>query len=418
MKLNKARNKSAQQAAKSATKSSGMSGNRQKVIKAIERDVGEQARDIAEGSRNVLSAVGQAYLKALVDTPAAGDSGIPSNSGGYPQKTSIIKLRCEGDFYNGINGMGFVSANPGLTSWQSSVANSPSVSQAGGPFSNVTVAVHTPLNSTLTGIPHPFSGGIGLADVRPTTWANAPWAVPGVGHTGDVLWRQVGSTLEVFPNSSLGGTATAQSGDIALLETPGHVDPGIAQPMDVAGFQTMNTTRIVRGIDIGGTKEKIVVNHHPLETALAANSGSSGASFVQSDFAFNDSAGGSAQRIPQFGGGGVNVCNRGPLVVQTSGTPGSSYHFTLTTMFEVKGRIVQDLEARVVDGRAMDLIQNALATKILSGYVGSPPMVEKSYFTQIAAVASAAGDVLWKKGKEWLGNAAHAALAEFGGFGI
>jgi len=308
--------------------------------------------------------------------------------------------------------MGFVSANPGISSWQSNVGNSPSVTQSGGPFGNRVVACFTPLGSTLTSIPHPSGGGIGVADMRVATWANAPFSVPGTGNTGDVLWRQVGSTLEVFPNSSLGGTATAQSGDIALLETPGHVDPGVSQTMDVASFQTMNTTRIVRGIDIGGTKEKIVVNHHPLETALASNTGSSGTSFMQSDFAFNDSAGGTSQRVPSS----VNLPNRGPLVIQTSGAPGSSYHFTLTTMFEVKGRIVQDLEARVVDGRAMDLIQNALATKILSGFVGSPPMVEKSYLTQIAAVASAAGDVLWKKGREWIGNAAHAALADFGGF--
>jgi len=379
-----------------------------RVKKALARDVVEDARDIAEGSRAVLSKVGQDYLRALVNTPMAENVGIPSNLGGYPGRTGCIKLRSEGDFQIGTGGMGFVSFSPGITSWLDTTSAGYN-DIVGGPFLNVVNGCFSTGAFAGAALPSPQAGPIPIAQMGQCLWDAPPYQVPNINSTGNVSFRVVGCTLEVFPISSMSGT-NPQNGDLILLELPGHIDPGLTPILTPNNAESFPTSRIIRGVQSGSIAEKIVVNWHPKVTAV--DNPNYPQTSLWSDYVFLDPAAGANMRFA-----GANALpTRGPLLVMASGIPGTIYHFTCTVMYEIRGRLVSDPEPRVVDGRAIDLIQNALSTKDISGYVGYPDQVEKSYFSQIAAVAAKAGDILWKKGKEWAGTAASAALSEIGGF--
>jgi hypothetical protein len=179
-----------------------------------------------------------------------------------------------------------------------------------------------------------------------------------------------------------------------MLEWPGHVEATATTTL--AEFESNKRTRTIRSASTkDGRSEKIILNFHP-RVSLAT-----GAAQID-DYQFIDVVSRSAS-VSAFAG---------PLTFMFSGTPGSQFHYDISFLYEVRGRLVLSTKARLVDSRGMDLVSNMISAKQMSGFLGNPVHVTHSYL----GMAWEMGKKLWGSVKTPVKKAALEALKDVAGF--
>jgi len=357
-----------------------------KAKKAIDRAIDDDVRSITDGSRKKLSSIAQRYLRAIVEPGTAAKTGVPTLLGGNPGRTAIETTKAEGKFTIGNDGWGYVKVpNPKRHS-----------STTFGPFAGSKCLEYT-TGSSFLGTDFPTTAGVAPAGTAHSTW-NTVLGNPSAYLTGDLLYRLVGMSVEVFPESSF----SSQNGNLTLVEFSGHADASRQQPLaftDVVGYEN---SRVLRATQTGPQSEKIVANWHPQNTKVESHGGSTHESTV-GDFDFKTpTAGWSALVMPCDG-----------LCIIAEGATDTDFHYVVHAMWELKGNAVRGKKPRAVDSRGMDLVFNALNRKILDGFVAKPQHAYESYLHTAAAEAQKLGTRAAGKLAE---SAASASLKAIAGF--
>ncbi len=366
------------------------SKNQKSLEKALDDELKGEVRSVRDGSRKELSEPIKRYLKALVDTKNAKPTHVPYLDGGMALRSRSFKIKVEGKFSIGTNGLGYMTIpNP-----DTSLA-----SGGTGPFSTTVACTTTLPGYTGTNIGQ-------YATILSANHANYTWpsAYDPTGYKGgDMEFRTVGMTVEVFPESSF----SSQNGALYLHEVPDHVLLNWSTTsLPISDIQTHQTTRVLRATQTGPQSEKIVLNWHPQAHAYTEGATADQNQYSMNDFDFKPAL--------TFLGSGFRSPANG-LVIVAEGAASTSFHFTLTGMFEVRGRLVRGLKGRTVDSRGMDLVSNTLARKTISGYVGNPEHVYESYLWKAWDSAKALGRWGWNHKKE-ISDSATAAFNALGGF--
>lgn len=354
-----------------------------KVKKAIDQSLERDVRAIREGSRREISPICQRYLKALVDTRSAPKVGVPTNIGGHPGRTAIVRYTQQIETTTAGSGIAAVSIAP--------LGNETTTSRT-GPFLNTSPIVFT--DATFTGTTLPAEGGAFSTGVQRTGWTQSTYDVSSMNGS-KLLYRLVGCTLTVFPD----GSFSTQNGRIVLCEAPSHASLNDSVPLDLTTVQSFPQSRVIRAVQTGAQSEKIVLNWHP-------KSGSAAGRFYN-DFDFRSAAVGSTPPsvMPPVNG----------LLLVMQGNAATSFHIEVTAMYEVKGTAVPNLKPRLVDSRGMDLIQNSLACKLVDGYVGKPEHVYESYLSHAWTMAKKATSWIRENEKQLIDGAAK-AVSTIAGF--
>ncbi len=362
--------------------------NKQKAKKHLEKSLERDLREIRDGSRKEVSSVCQRYLKAIVDTRNAPKVGVPTNIGGHPGQTAIQRFTQQLEVVTGSGSLGFCAVQPSYTRGLVSGQSGPWQSGNQMWYSNATsFAGATPLPLPLNTPP------LGTAIAG---WSQSPYRRSATTQSSDLMWRIVGCTITVTPTSSF----SDQNGRIVLLEAPSHVplnDTGGAG-FDLAAAESFPTARVLRAVQTGAQSEKIVLNWHPKSSAF---------SNTRNDFDFNYIEPGqpSATQTPGLNG----------LMVVFHAKSGTAFHCEVTCMYEMKGKMVPGVKPRLTDSRGMDLIQNTLARKLISGYVGKPEHVYESYLSQAWTMARKTGRWIKEHERELMDGAGK-ALGTIAGF--
>jgi len=368
-----------------------MSDNSKKNMqKALNASFLTQVRDIENGARNTLSQAGQNYLAALVDPANAPESGIPASSGGYPGRTGVLKGRTEVTMQIGTLGFGYISTSP---------YSSPGSTQdfLTGPLADRTGLQWTTnaYGANTVGLMNAIvPGGVQGSPLFPTS----PYQVSSLGTNASskLSYRVVGHAITIFPTSSF----SQQNGQIYMLEAPNHNPINLGATLAPSQVSALIQCRIIRATQTGAQSEKIVLNWHPR----------SGSTLDGGEGSFND--------LDFVGTNGQNYTGVLPvngLIIMVTGLPGTSFECIVDTMFEVRGSAVVDVRPRTVDSRAMDLIFNALAMKVESGYVGIPRQVESGYLAAIWGAIRKGGEFV-KENEKSLMKLASGAARQLAGF--
>jgi len=355
-----------------------------KIKKTISDSFQRDFEEIKKGSRNEMTTVSQNYLKAIVDTRSAPKVGVPTNIGGFPGRTGIVRYTEQVEVYTGTAGFGYVSVN--LTGNQ--------LSPYGGPFNDTPVIEYT--SAVFTGNSIAAMGSPVPAGMGQNSWQKSEFKRAGLVES-DLQYRVVGCTIKVFPEAS----ALSQNGRIILLEPPSHAPLNSSFIATGPAIENAPTARVIRAVQTGELREQVVLNWHP--------KGYTGDKFGTGDFDFQTA---NPTPVSPFG-----ILPATDLVVAfqcSTGTP-SQFHVEVTAMYELRGLRVTNVKPRLVDSRGMDLIQNVFSSKIISGYIGKPEHIYESYLYKIWEGARKVGGFLSKHEKE-ITEGVGRGLKALGGF--
>lgn len=362
------------------------------VKKQMDKQLQNDYREIRDGSRQTMSRPIKEYLKAIVDTKNAKLVGVPTNVGGYPGRTAVRRYKQETDIVIGTSGFGYINLN---TSTIEHITNTETL--VSGPFNNSRNIGWTDGTYSGTGIP-PLNTALPVG-VNQSGWSQSNIDIS-EAIKGNVQWRTVGTTLEVFPESSF----SRQNGRIILLEIPSHdaLNFSGASNVQFSDLESFPTSRVLRGVQTGAQSEKIVLNWHPraLDEANYSNS--------FNDFNFKSISGINQSSSP------LQMPLK-ELIIIFIGDPGTRFHSTITSMFELRGRGINDIKPRLVDSRGMDLVMNTFAHKVTDGYVGKPEHVYESYLASAWRIAKKSAGFINRHQKEIMEGAGK-AMSLIGGF--
>jgi hypothetical protein len=332
--------------------------NKSKATKSYDKAVEQSLKSVVDGSRKALSKPGQDYLRLLVDPRGA--KLVPSiySLGGFAGQVGLVRTRTRGVAKIGSAGYGFVFTNAHRV----------------GPYIDRSAAIYTdasyagtassaPPNSTTTG------------GVLANNWSKAPFTAAG-STAAELSFRPIASAIYVYPRSN----KLSQDGDIVMLEEPGHIFASNA--LSLQNIESHSRSRVLTGAQQGDPRVENVLNWHP-------RGGTAGISSTSNDFRWTTQGASSAN--------GANIDGDFDLMVLFHGTTGIEYHFEVVTVYECIGFSATALRTRLVDDRSWNIIQNAFASKTVSGWVGNPAKAEHSYLS-----------AAWHWGKKLLGNASAA----------
>jgi hypothetical protein len=254
---------------------------------------------------------------------------------------------------------------------------------------------------------HPGVSNITFAD-SDLTYSQVGTAANGATFDKAVGFRCVGACIEIFCEASF----STSSGEITLLEMPGHICPqGSATPagggLTYDKIASNSHARTIRATQTSSQQEKIVLNFHPRMASPHYGVQFEGVN----DFAY---------QYPSHDNGiqpSTSHVQPWSLIVAVSGVSFPlTFHYTVTAIYEIVGSNIQG-KVRPVDSRGMDLVHNVLMSKNLSGYVGKPEQIEESYLHQAWKHATKSlGGLVTGKAKGLLESAATHGLEALGGF--
>ena len=88
--------------------------NKRAIRDATRQTLRREAEAVRKASRDVLSPLGEAYMKCIVDPMSAKPTGVPTIIGGVPGRTRIVRSQMSNTFEVGASGFGWIMVNPGL----------------------------------------------------------------------------------------------------------------------------------------------------------------------------------------------------------------------------------------------------------------------------------------------------------------
>ncbi len=324
----------------------------------------EDLRSVMSGARDMLSLPAERLLQAMVSPRDAEACPRIDTLGGYAQAVLPDKAKAVCQVAVGTNGVGFCA-----------------IGFNNGPSSNLSVcrvsdATYT--GTQATQIPGISGATPGVSNIQ---WGSVPYLPPGGINSAGMQFRTVAGAAYVSPE----GSANSQNGNLYLLELPGHCFAIDGANMSFTQAMTHERTRHIKGVQLGDPTVENVLNWHPVVASQLVNS--SGAGPVNSFINENAWA-----PVPTSTGGTPDTINPSLLVVVT-GLPGAIYNIEIHAIFELRGYQIAGAKPPYYDSRGQDLIFNALAHKMVSGWVGRPQEAEASYKHQVVRTAQRADDV-------------------------
>lgn len=351
----------------------------QKQIKkeSLKKAMDKSDRD--EISRNLktirgghgLSNICKDYLDQIVDCSTKRPVGAPTLIGGVPGRTSVYRLKEEVRVVIGTLGYGFLSLN---------YSNTQSGSVPSGPFRDAPVFTYS--TSVFAGNVINQENNVPTTGIVSKGWNLSKRKLAdftGSDIENQFQWRCVSAIAECTNTTAV----LDQAGTIVMWEPPNHGTANANSPYPLSQCESERTSRVIRAQNGAEASDRAALNWHPKAMALAAS-----AEF--NDFFFNTFT------SPP----GVNTntpgVNHGLFVLQ--GDPGDSFHFSISAIYEVKGRTATGVKPRLTDGHGMNIVFNTLAAKALDGYVGNPRRVADGYLAKAWEVAKKLGG--WVKEHE------------------
>lgn len=346
----------------------------QALKKAADKtDRDEMSRNIETIRRgNGLSSICKDYLDQVVDCSTRKPVGAPTLMGGVPGKTGVFRLKEELRVIIGTAGYGYLNI-------------SYSDSQAGGvptgPFTDAPVFSYTTATYAGTDM---LSRGAGL----PIGVVNKGWTLSQRSLTDYAVadaqnayqWRMVSGLAECTNTTAV----LDQNGTVVMWEPPNHGTANSAVPYDLTLCEAERTSRVVRAENTGDVVDKVALNFHP--KALNISLGDE-----VNDFYFN-----TFNAVPTPSIARTPGLSHAFFVLQ--GKPGDAFHFTVSAVYEAKGRLVQGIKPRITDEHGMNIVFNTLAAKALDGYVGNPRRVADGYLAKAWEISKKIGG--WVKQHE------------------
>lgn len=319
---------------------------------------------IRDGARSSLSTVAHDYLNQLVDCSSGKAVGAPTLIGGAPGRTQVTRQKGEFDVSIGSTGLGFFAVNLA----QTGVSGSP----ATGPFNDTPNFMYT--NSSFNDVQVPTTGILLPAGVLAKGFEGSPWSLIEVASASHeqrtyLNWRAVAAMIKVTNISAV----LTQNGLLAAWSPPNNqpVNNNSGVNLDLTTVENFKTSRVVRAQNDGDLKDHLVLNWHP----HAYENAGAGAS---NDFEFISSAMSPGSTGPWLN----NMVDVKDGLIVFRGTPGQTFHISVSVIYELKGTAARSVKPRLVDSRGMDLVFNTIASKSLSGYVGDPRHVADGYLAK------------------------------------
>lgn len=320
---------------------------------------------IRDGARSSLSTVAHDYLNQLVDCSSGKAVGAPTLIGGAPGRTQVTRQKGEFDVQIGVTGNGFFAVNLAQTGVAGIAAT--------GPFNDTPNFMYT--NSNYNDILIPETGTLLPTGVVAQGFVGSPWSLREVASTiheqrSYLNWRPVAAMIKVTNIAAV----LSQNGLLVAWSPPNNqpVNKNGGVSLDITKVESFKTARVVRAQNDGDLKDHLVLNWHP---HAYANAGFPG---TKNDFNFIASS-----LTPGSTGPWLNNMvdvKDGLLVFR--GTPGQTFHVSVSVVYELKGTAARSVKPRLVDSRGMDLVFNTIAAKSLSGYVGDPRHVADGYLAK------------------------------------
>jgi hypothetical protein len=330
-----------------------------KAKRQLDDDLKRDLDSIVHGTRDQLSKPARLYLQSLVDPRSAPPAKIPLPSGGgAPGQSRSIKLKAEGSFATGASGYGLLSIAAGLEGGNN----------IAGPYSDRVIGVAT--TSAYAGTDTSYLPTLFGTGMVPVNWSDAPYtAVSGNNDPTGLQWRLVSCAIYLQPRSA----ALSQAGTLYLHESSQHLPCGAT----LGQLKGMKRTRSVRAIRTGKEKgTEIVLNYHPRGRAYIK-----AGQQLLSDTAYAEIGAANSSAISN---GGLHV-----IYDDASATHGLQIHYEIVACYELTGNRVQGKTPSLIDTRGVDLIFNAIGTKTMSGWLGSPHHAHAGYLAR-----------MWKVGKK------------------
>lgn len=294
----------------------------------------------------------------MVDPKRCGGARPIYDIGGSFPRTQLVECKAEVDFTVGSGGIGFCLINPGSAgpTTDRPVALYSDSSVPSIPTSALPVAQGGGANNLLWG-----SGGLYLS-------ASGPLVVAGG-------YRVAYCAAYVYPIGSLNG----MNGNIYLYEAPGHQSVGITFQQ----IESASRTRAIRGTQAGPVKDEIVLNWHPQRSTWGSGNNNNTTAVLIDDFLMRSCI--SMATNPRL--------DDSALSIHVSGVQGTQYHVEIYAGYEIVGYTMGRSKMTYMDSRGWDLIQNAIAAKAISGWIGTPAAAKESYHHAIVSRAAKANDL-------------------------
>jgi hypothetical protein len=324
-----------------------------------------------------LSNLAHSYLDQIVDCSTKKPVGAPTLMGGVPGKTSVFRLKEEIRVVIGTSGYGYFSVNYSDLGVTSGVKS--------GPFSDGAVFSYT--TSAFVGTDLVLAGTANPVGVVNKGWTLSRRKLTDYASSSDpqneYQWRMVAGLAECTNTTAV----LSQNGTIVMWEPPNHAPVNSIGNYDITGCESERTSRVVRAENGSEPGDKVALNFHPRMLASAAGSSDSN----DNDFFFN-----TFTNAPTVTSGRVPVSKHAIFILQ--GSPGDSFHFTVSAVYEAKGRLVSGIKPRLTDEHGMNIVFNTLAAKALDGYIGNPRRIADGYLAKAWETAKKIGG--WVKQHE------------------
>nr|APG77012.1 hypothetical protein [Beihai narna-like virus 5] len=337
-----------------------------------------------------LSPIAEAYLLQMVDCTTRKPVGTPSLLGGVPGNTEVYRLKQELRVTVGQNGYGFLVVNYSDTSDGSLLS---------GPFNDVPVFSYSTIAFTGTSLPARGAPISATPGVRNEGWTLSPLQVSTFGTAAqtEYSWRCVAAIAECTNTTAV----LEQEGSIVLWEPPNHASLNANGGYNMSTIQAQRTARVVRAQNGADHVDKVALNWHPkmLETYLGSES---------SDFAFS-----CVNAPPTLQFSLMPSVKDGVMVFQ--GSPGNTFHVTVSCIYEAKGSRARGVKPRLTDEHGMNIVFNVLAAKSLDGYAGNPRRIADGYLAKAWEVAKRLGSSFIKESERRIMSGAGSTLKTLAG---
>jgi len=344
---------------------------KQAADKSDRDEIGRNIETIRRG--NGLSEICKDYLDQVVDCSTKKPVGAPTLMGGVPGKTGVFRLKEELRVVVGTAGYGFLS----VCYSDAQIGGVPC-----GPFNDAPVFSYS--TATYAGTDVSARGTALSFGVINKGWtlsqrALSDYALPDAQNA--YQWRMVSGLAECTNTTAV----LDQNGTIVMWEPPNHGTANSSNFYDLTQCESERTSRVVRAENNGEVVDKVALNFHP--KALHTANGDE-----INDFTFN-----TFNTVPL----GLPISRTPGLsqaLIVLQGKPGDTFHFTVSAVYEAKGRLIQGIKPRITDEHGMNIVFNTLAAKALDGYVGNPRRVADGYLAKAWEVSKKIGG--WVKQHE------------------
>lgn len=298
-----------------------------------------------------LSELGSNYARMLADTKNNAQVACIAPTLDMAQQVKFIPCTASFQMSVGLFGYGFAVINPttgGPTGNTQGWYTTPAWGGAGSNslIENAACTTFTYTESSFVGSPTKFS---------------------------TKLFRTVACCAYVTPV----GSALQQNGRLFLHEAAGHTV--VATQVVLDKLKSSARTRSIRGVQMGDPAVLNVLNWHP-KAGAAFTSLQAGGINEQGNVLSNIVNDLTFRSLPQpTDPGVVDIRRNCELIIIVTGEPGALYDVDVVTYYEMIGPDVDVNIPMIVSSEQFDLVRNALGFKKVSGSIGKPAEIAKSY---------------------------------------